>query len=72
MENLRDNNIKKNAERKNNSEVEKVGRDVNWNLTDLILNDNKKYSNLINVGTNQTNSNQTIAANSKNIGSIHD
>ena len=72
MENLRDNNIFKNAERKNNSEVEKVGRDVNWNLTDLILNDNKKYSNLINVGTNQTNSNQTIAANSKNIGSIHD
>ena len=63
MENLRGNNIFKNAERKNNSEVEKVGRKnlVNWNCTNSIINWNQKYSDSIHVYPNHT-----------GIGSIHD
>ena len=40
VENLRDNNIFKNNDRKNNYETEKVGRknSVRWNHIDLILN----------------------------------
>ena len=41
VEHLMDNNIFKNTECKINSEVEKVGRNVNWNHTDSILNWNK-------------------------------
>ena len=57
VENLRRNKIFKNAERKNNSEAEKVGlkNSVNWNQTELILNWNKEDSNLIHVGPNHSN-----------------
>ena len=64
----------KNAERENNFEVEKVGHgnSVNWNHTHSILNWNKKYSDLIHVDLNRTNSIQPIPDDSTNIGSIHD
>ena len=60
-ENLGGNNIFENAERKNNFEVEKVGRknSVIWN---------HNYSNLIQIDTNHANSNQLIPENSTNIG----
>ena len=74
VENLGDNKIYNNAESKNDSKVEKVGHQnyVNWNLTDLIINWNPKYSDSIHVDPNHTSSNQPIPANSENIGSIHD
>ena len=54
-----------NADRENNFEVEKVGlnNSVIWNHWD-------SYSILVDL--NQTNSDQPIPANLKNIGSIHD
>ena len=65
IKNLRGNNIFENAERKNNFEVEKVGREKFgiWN---------HKSSFLVQVDLNQTKSNQPISANSRNIGSIND
>ena len=64
----------KNSERRNNFEVEKVGRNnsVNWNHTDLILNWNNKDSNSIRIDLNHKKCNQPIPANLINIKSIHD
>ena len=66
MENLRDNTIFKNAEHKNNFNIETVWRkiSVNWNHTHSILNCNQKYSDLVHVGPNHTESNQPIPDNS--------
>ena len=74
VENLRDNKNFKNAERKKSSKVEKVGRknSVNWNHTNSILNWNKKYSKLIHIDTNHTDSIQPILDNLTNTVSIHD
>ena len=65
IENLGGNKIFESAQRGNNFEVEKVGREnsVIWN---------KKDSNSIHVDPDCTKSNQPIRANSTNIGSIHD
>ena len=73
VENLRDNTIFKNTECKDNSNVQKFGgkNSVNWNHTNLIINYNQKYSDLIHVDPNHTNSNQPIPDNSTHIGSIH-
>ena len=70
VEKIRGNNIKKNAERKNNFKVWKVGREnpVNLNRTSSILNCNKKDSYSINVNINHTDSNQPIPADPTNIG----
>ena len=72
VENFKDNNIFKNSGCKKNSEAENVGRDVNLNQTDLIINWDQKYSDLIYVDPNHTNLNQPIPADLKNIVSIHD
>ena len=74
VENFRGNNIFKNSERKNNSEVGNFGckNSVHWNHTNLILNWNQKYSDLIHVDPNHTDLNQPITADLSNIGSIHD
>ena len=63
-----------NAEYKNNSKVEKVGRknSVTWNHTGSILNWNLKYPESIHFDTNHTNSNQPITASSTNTVSIND
>ena len=60
--NLRDKDIFKDAECKNNFEVKKVWREysVNWNHTDSIINWNQKYSDSIHVDLNHTDSNQPI------------
>ena len=73
MENLRDNTIFKNDEHENNINVENFGRknSINWNHNNSILNFNQKYSDLIPIDPNHTNSNQLIPYNLKNIGSIH-
>ena len=63
--NLRSNNIFESADRENNFEVEKVGREnsVTWNHKD---------SNSIHIDPNHFNSNKTIPDNLTNIGSIND
>ena len=74
VENLRGDNIFKNSERENNSEVEKLGTKFckleSHRLS--IINWNKKYYDLINVDPNHTNSNQLNPSDLTNIGSIHD
>ena len=74
VENIRGNNTIKNAEHKNNFEVKKVGhkQTVNWNKTESILDLNQKYSDLINIDPNHTNSIQPMTENLTNIGSVHD
>ena len=74
MEKLRDNNIFKNNDRKNNYEAENVGRknSVNWNHIDSILNQNQRKYDSIRVDPNHTNLDQLNTTNLTNIGSIHD
>ena len=62
VENPRGNKNFKNDERKNNFEVEKVGRinSVNCNHTNSIIHWNQKCSNAIHVDPNTTNLNQPI------------
>ena len=74
VKNLKRRKMFKNTKRKNNSEVEKVGRKkyLIWNHTNLILNWNKKVSKMIHVDTNNTEPNQPITTDSTNTGSIHD
>ena len=50
----------------------KIGRVINWNHTDSILNWNQHYSDFIHADPNHINSNQPIPSYLTNIGSIHD